>query len=78
MLSLMNMIPFSVDNGHFVEWISKDRGRVDECEQVLAVGRTEEVMELDNVGWFWIRAISLGQGVSLAISSSRVVESRKI
>lgn len=64
---------FSVDNVQLIRYNSRDRGRLDEHKQVLVAGCIKEIIGLENVGWFrtgasWVGAISLGQGISLAIS----------
>lgn len=56
---------------------------MNECKQVLVKSGTQEIMGLENLCWFWtgalwVRAISSGKGISLAVSSSRVVDLAKV
>lgn len=72
-----------VYKGNLFRWNSRDKGRADEHELVLVVGHVEEMMGLQNVGWFqpgnlWAGAICSGQGIGIAMSTSREVEQGKI
>lgn len=57
---LQGIVQFSAGHCQLISWNSGDRGRMDECKQVLVASYVKKVMGFETVGWFQTGASGSG------------------